>query len=516
MPRRRGRGWWQAPLVAVLAALLSAGAIAFFHREGSLLFYGDAVAHINIARRVTDSRTPGPKQIGTVWLPLPHAAMLPLVRRDDLWRNGLAGAVPSAAAFVLAAVCLFLAARRIYGSGMAGALAAALFAFNPNLLYLQSVPMTEALWLGCFALTLYGIAVFMSRPRAWLALLAGLTAACGSLTRYEGWWMLPFFALAILWTGGRRRWGYTLLFVCAAGLGPLAWFAHNWWFWGDALEFYRGPWSAHAIQGAGRYPGRGDWAGAFQQYGVAAWHCAGAGLTAVGAAGAAVALWRRHWKALALLACPPAFYVASVHSGGTPIYVPDLEPFSYYNTRYGTAILPLLAVAGGGLALLRGRWLPLVALGVSLGFWLAQPDPEAWIVRKEAEVNSTARRAWTSEAARFLSSRYTPGSGILMTFGDLTGVLQQAGIPLRETLTWDADVVWHAAVARPDLFLRDEWAITIAGDPVHTAILRTELDGPRYTLQRRIVVRNAPVIEIFRRDSQRGLREQFSDPRDDE
>ena len=42
--------------------------------RGYVLYYGDAEAHLNIARRIVDSRTPGPEQIGTVWLPLPHTA----------------------------------------------------------------------------------------------------------------------------------------------------------------------------------------------------------------------------------------------------------------------------------------------------------------------------------------------------------------------------------------------------------------------------------------------------------
>ena len=49
------------------------------HYRGYTLYYGDAEAHLNLARRVVDSRTPGLSQIGPVWLPLPHLLMLPLV-----------------------------------------------------------------------------------------------------------------------------------------------------------------------------------------------------------------------------------------------------------------------------------------------------------------------------------------------------------------------------------------------------------------------------------------------------
>ena len=66
-------------LVAQLAAAISV--ISFFYhlQNGNVLLYGDAVAHINIARRVFDSRTPGLLQLGTVWLPLPHLLILPFL-----------------------------------------------------------------------------------------------------------------------------------------------------------------------------------------------------------------------------------------------------------------------------------------------------------------------------------------------------------------------------------------------------------------------------------------------------
>ena len=65
-------------MVLALAAW-SAAAVWFFYSRGWLLYYGDAEAHLNIARRIFDSQTPGYDQIGTAWLPLPHWLMLPFV-----------------------------------------------------------------------------------------------------------------------------------------------------------------------------------------------------------------------------------------------------------------------------------------------------------------------------------------------------------------------------------------------------------------------------------------------------
>jgi len=99
-------------IVLVSLAVLSAGAVAFVQWHGWALYYGDAEAHLEIARRVVDSRTPGYSQIGTVWLPLPHVLMLPLVANDWLWRTGLAGAIPSAICFVVAGLFLSAAMPR--------------------------------------------------------------------------------------------------------------------------------------------------------------------------------------------------------------------------------------------------------------------------------------------------------------------------------------------------------------------------------------------------------------------
>jgi hypothetical protein len=77
--------------------------------------------------------------------------------------------------------------------------------------------------------------------------------------------------------------------------------------------------------------------------------------------------------------------------------------------------------------------------------------------------------------------------------------MRQAGIPLRETLTGDNGPHWLGAVARPELFLWEEWAVAMGGDPVQTAINRAARAGPHYRLVRRIAVKNAPVIEIYRR-----------------
>jgi len=220
----------------------------------------------------------------------------------------------------------------------------------------------------------------------------------------------------------------------------------------------------------------------------------------VGVAGILAAIWKRILWPLVFAALLPIFYLWSMHSGGTPIFMPTLWPNSFYNTRYGLALVPALAFGAAGLiAIIRWRWAAAaaaIALMTAVP-WLIQPRPDAWITWKESQVNSEARRAWTRQAADFLASRYRRGSGIITTFGDITGIYRRIGVPLRETLTWDNWPLWQAAVIRPDEFLWEEWAVVIGGDPVQSALLRAGAHGPRYERVRTILVPGAPAVEIY-------------------
>jgi len=500
-------------LLAVLAlAAVSAVSVWWSAGHGWTLYYGDAEAHLNIARRVFDSRTPSYFQIGTVWLPLPHALMLPLVGDNALWRNGLAGAIPVAICFVLAGAFLHAAARRMFDSSAAAAAAVAALALNPNLLYLQSAPMTEPVFLAALAALLYFTVLFRDTQSGAAVVGAGVAALAATLTRYEGWFLIPFVALYFLIAAKQHRLIWAFLFGAVASLGPIYWLAHNWWYWGDFLEFYRGPYSAKAIYqralngGMARVPGDGDWQKAALYYRTAAELCVGAPLFWMGLAGAAAGLLKRQFWALLLLALAPAFYIMSVHGGSTPIFVPHLWPNTYYNTRYGIAVLPLLAVCAGALvAIVPGRVRGFAAVAVivaAVSPWVFYPRPERWICWKESQENSDARRAWTRQAADYLRQWRRPGEGIFFSFGDLTGILREADIPLREGFHNGNVPYWEAAVARPDLFLWEDWALAISGDKVDDALTRAQRHGPRYECVKTIALKGSPVVHIYRRVSE--------------
>jgi hypothetical protein len=289
------------------------------------------------------------------------------------------------------------------------------------------------------------------------------------------------------------------IYLALSLLGPLYWLAHNWYLTGDALAFYRGPYSPRAIQRGLPYPGLHDPRIAWVYYRTAVQLCAGPALPLMATAGAVVALARRAWWALLILALPPIFYLWSmISSGGTPIHVPTLWPHSHYNTRYGLAALPLLAFASAALVLavpkqIRAYVAILVVIAGTIHWW-AHRQPADWITWAESRANSTGRRAWMDAAAAFLRAHYRPGTGIATSGGDdMLGIYRVAGIPLRETFSVFNGLLWDAAVRRPDLFLHQQWAVVREGDELDRAL------GDRFLLERRLVNKDEPVIKIYRR-----------------
>jgi hypothetical protein len=479
-----------------------AAAITYFYRSGSTLYAGDAEAHLNIARRIIESRTPGWPQIGTTWLPLPHLLMIPLVRNDWMWSTGLGGAIVSGVSMSIAAAFLFASVHRLFSSAVAAIAAAAVFLLNPNTLYLGSVPMTEPVFFATGFALLY-FTVRFHDTRGWGALIgAGMAAFAGALTRYEAWFLIPFAAAYILIVGGGRRWIGVAVFCVIAGAAPVLWLAHNRWYFGDPLYFYRGPYSALAIQGKSNYPGQGDWRVATQYFFAAGKLVAGWPALVLGGVGVLAALFLDAFWPLIFLALPPIFYVWSVHSSGIPIYVPTLWPHSWYNIRYALAFLPLVALGCAALIRIATRrfekFAAIAVVAIALSPFVFHPGERA-IVRQEADVNSRARRQWISEAAAFLRTAAGPHETFFTTFGELTAIYRTLGIPLHDTLTGDNDVEWDAAVARPDLFLHTDWAVAAGGDAVQGVVDKAWLHGPRYELARRFTVRGAPAIEIYRR-----------------
>ena len=160
-------------------------------------------------------------------------------------------------------------------------IAALIYAANPNLMYMQSTAMGEAIYLAFF---IWSVAFFCEWVRGSPAALTRcglcLTGAC--LTRYDGWFLTIVMALVVLATvdetrksgppGPRERHarntgfspGAAIRFLLIAAAAPGLWLAYNAIIYRNPLEFENGPYSAKAIEARSQnvgnpgHPGSGN------------------------------------------------------------------------------------------------------------------------------------------------------------------------------------------------------------------------------------------------------------------
>ena len=496
------RAEWYAVLAS--CAAVSLAAIAWSWRHGAMLNYGDAVAHLHIARRVFDSHRPGLTQLGSVWLPLPHLLLVPFVAVYAWWANGAAALIPSAVAWLASCVGLYRLARRWLAPAPA-AVALAFFALNPNLLYLQTTAMTEPLfvcqmvWTAAW-LVEWRTAIHNNDERRGNRLLWWIAVAlvAAVYTRYDGWIMalLAWSAVGVvLLRSGKLRsrafWLATILVVAA----PVVWFVYNAVVFGDWLDFLRGPYSAHAIELRTATPGAGPPHPGWHNLWVALifyTKCAemdaaalrlGNVLLVVSVLGTVWACVTEHKRAFLwamLLWLPIPFYAYSIAYGSVPIFLPVWWPHSWYNTRYGVEMLPAFALGlGFAASIVLGlahefkpgfaRYLSIVLfllIGLNVG-WMLREGPPVYV---EGTKNIEARRSYEIEIPAALREQLAsrPGGIVLMDTSVYPQIVAFTGIPLRQTINESDKEFYRDAVAAPS----QHAALVLAfdGDEVDRAV----------------------------------------------
>jgi hypothetical protein len=502
-----------------LAASVSIASFFYYLQRSDLLLYGDAVAHINIARRVFDSRTPGLLQLGTVWLPLPHLLMVPLLTSKFLWHTGIGGAIPSMIAYVFSVAGIFRLLRIVVPDSagpvarFAAWLGTAIFALNPNLIYLQTTAMTESLYLALFIWTVAFFAGAIRKcrqgdtKRANSSLLrSGLCLFGACLTRYDGWLLAAVMCVLVVvlaWSRGFAplRPGAKKLLVLSAA-APALWLTYNAAVYGNALEFANGPYSAKAIEqktiapGMPTHPGDHNLRMAFKYYFKSAESNLAPGrlqwlwVAALLFGTAVVLLFQRKLWPVLLLWIPVPFYMISIAYSGVPIFLPVWWPHSYYNVRYGIELLPafavLTAIAACGLLNFAATTRTRIILSVLFVVVMAATYVQAWrsgpISLQEAIVNSHSRGFLERQLASILHT-LPSNSTVVMYLGDHVGAFQQAGIPLSHTINegnhrpWkrpsDSDGLWERALEHPSRYA--DFVIAFDHDAVATAVNKSEL-----------------------------------------
>jgi hypothetical protein len=491
-------------LVAFLAMGVGVVASLLFWHQDWLLLYSDAQSHLTIARRIFDSKEPGFAQIGTVWLPFPHALLLPWVTSYALWQTGLAAAIVGIGCLGVSAASLWRITTRVGFSPLARWVTLAVLVLNPSLLYLHAVALTEPVLIACIVAALAGLAGWIFAKPAYspgqLAIFAGAPAAAAVLTRYEGW-AFVFAAALFVVIASWRRWRslrntvvLTLSFLATPVVAVGWWVSFNWVVFGAPLDFAQGTYSAAAQQQSladrGLLPTQGNLFLSLETYDWTVVGFFGIPLLVVAAAGLGLTVWKRGFSTTALLILLPGFIypfaIVSLVLGQTAIRNDHSLPPGLFNVRFAAGLIPLVALLVGVVIDVVSQrfdsvgWVVAsMVLALTVGFtaWSYSAPLERIDVIREGYANALSG-ADSSAAAAWLAQN-NDGGQILIDEG-ANPLLMKLDVPLsqiyarftgssylravtkpQDYVTWvyvdtgnDSDLVWQALRDDPSFLTR--------------------------------------------------------------
>jgi hypothetical protein len=473
------------PVFVALVSLAALGATLWSAATHSMVLYGDARAHLDVARHVTDGLRTGLTQLGSVWLPLPHLLLVPLVAIDPLWHSGAAGAIVSGLCFVYSAVRLFSIIAELTGSRLAAWIGAAVFVVNLNILYIQSTALTEPVLLACMIGTVYHLTRWMRTLSVWDLMWAGVLVFCATLTRYEGWALLAGSIVVVaVWSrlADRRRkapQANVVVYALVGSYGIGLWLLYNLIIFGNAFYFLSSAYSAQAINGSqaqfGLLGTKGDLVQSLLTYGWAVVGIVGPIVLVTSGVATAVALAvrdpqrRRTVAVLVLLFVPVLFEVLSLYAGQTTIRVPQLAPHGMWNDRYGLMALPFCAVAIGVLvsrlqsARITRRWTIPVVTGAVIAGTVAMSFGTPLALADGRTGTSSATAGHPEVIAQRLQRDYRGGE-ILADDSVASPLMFASGLDLRNFVTIGFHPFWEHALRHPARNV--DWVVAFPGDRV--------------------------------------------------
>ena len=477
-------------IVALIAAMVIINAFLYFLSRGQTFVHIDAIAHVNKARGLFDSFQPGLRNLGTVWLPLPHILIAPLAAIDPLWRSGAAGSLLSVVCFIGTSLFLFSTGYAWTGSRIAGWVSFMLFALNPRLIYLFTTPENEPLMIVCAAGLFYYL-LRWTQDENWKDLaLAALFAFAGTLTRYEGWALAATATVLIPILARKQRAASTILFAGAAAAGPMLWMLFNMIYFDDPIMFIYGTGSAQAYSNAAKSPIAWKLWDSVLTYFIDVAYCVNSGVLWLGIGGlitSLIFLRRRYWRPILVLAsgCIAMFgwYVLNLYLNMVPIAMPGMlknDPQQVSNVRYGSvmaATIPLFAAFFVFVIWRQVERRRAYALFMLAPLFLGDPVPAA---SREPMDEQFTRNLFYTEAIHNQSfwmppfidvseklkadidARHDDSSLILTNTRIVHVVVWATGIPMRRFITEMYDNDWGLSLKTIDPKIR--WAITEEGD----------------------------------------------------
>lgn len=514
--------------IATCAAVLAS---VYSFRHGYIVAYGDAESHLNIAKRVVDSLTPGFAQLGGIWLPLPHLLLVPFVYFDSLWRTGLAGSIVSGICFVISSVYLYKLIFLWTKHGGASLVGTLVFVTNPNILYLQTTPMTEPVLIVFFILSSYYFVKFLLNEDDLVPLLlAAAFGFCAALSRYDGWslvlmeagvlvlmhlpwrrWPKSFSQVKSLFDRGRWQQleGRLILFSTLAFFGVALWLLWDYLILGDALYFTHSTFSAssqqHGWLAKGELPAYHHLLTSLQYYLVTTVANVGWLVFVMAALGFLLLLQRGQkyiFFLLLVLLVPFIFNVATLYLGQSVIFLPQLTPASFgwqlFNVRYGVMMVPMLAFCIAYLFYGSPKvFKALILIILMVQLWLFASGRAAVITLADGTQGLSSEISKLPDAQFWFAEHYDHGLVLLDDYARTISIIRTP-IPMQDVIYVGNKPYWDQSLKQPEKYAT--WIIMQKNDDVWNNIYeKSDIQGRLFKYFQKVYT--SPEILIFKRNS---------------
>jgi hypothetical protein len=396
------------------------------------------------------------------------------VQVDAWYRSGASAIAISVLSMGVAVWALARLLVRVAGSAIGAAAGGALLLSNPNVLYLQSTPMTEPLLIATTLLSVMLTAEWLDRGAGSSPRAAGWALVSACLTRYEAWPItgatIALAGLILLRRGAApvaalRACGRLALYPATA----IALFSAN-------SRWTTGTWSVPAGFFVPENKALGEPVLALEQVRESVYQLSGTALVwPASAAAVLVALAlvrsRRHASLFLLIALVAAAILPwSAYYYGHPLRV-----------RYA---VPLVAAAaaltGAGVSLLWAPLRPVVAVLIVAAALRQTPPLDAGallIAESQRDAGNTAgRRAVTT----YLRDHHD-GSPIMMSMGSLAHYMHdlgREGFDIHDFLHEGNSEVWRYAMLGPRGYVR--WLIVEERAEGGDDLFQATLHNPRF------------------------------------
>ena len=520
--------WLIVTLIVALIASISSTYYAFTHHL--ILAYGDANSHLEIARRIFDNATPGLAQLGGIWLPLPHLLMIPFVWNDYLWMTGLAGSFVGMGCYLVTAVYVFLAARRLTLNSFMSFAGTLVYILNPNVLYLQATPLTEPVSQATFTMTCYYLLAWVQEDERKYLVLTAISTLLATLARYDGWVLVVICPAVIILTGLIKRFpirkieGYLLAFSVLGTLGIILWLIWGQVIFGDLLYFQRSAFSAQAQTIAGQAISSSslllhNLPVDLRFYTIDSLETLGTAVSLFALLAIVLFVFKQRKSptmlaAMAFLA-PFAFYIVALFSGQVGLFdshitfyplgiIPTSESVHIFNARFGSEMVAPAAVFIA--TLIPGRGLPNVSRSLRrAGFFLLAGVlilsiliQSVWIsfhgvITIVSDINPPF--CVNSYPINVYLAQHYNGGRILQTAYPFQISEDEAGIHFSNIVYEGTNSLWDKALHQPAKYV--DWVIFF---PDNTTAISLAKYDPAFTQQFTLVTTSPYGMRLYHRN----------------